>query len=728
MRNTQEQNLADLRAQALGSLALFMALIGYFWFLFVVWPITGKTSPPAAWLGWSVLVVAAALAFVLRTRHLELASLLLIAGTSVAVAAALLSWHTGEACYLFILPIVLSGLLLGQRAVVALAALAAAFSAAAAVAILGLPPYAVSAWLPVLVILLAATGALISAHSLYTALEWAWGGYERAHANESLARRQQAELRRALKALDEATYRLERANYMLTIARDQAEAARRLKQRFAQNISHELRTPLNLIVGFTELMAQSPDYYGAQLSPAFVRDLGIVHRNACHLQNLVNDVLDLARIEAARMALVPQEVDPGTLVQEAVNTARSLVEARGLGLRVNVEAGLPRLRIDPTRIRQVLFNLLSNAERFTEQGSITIGVRRAEDEVVFSVADTGVGIAPQDIPRLFEEFQQLDATTRRRYPGAGLGLTISRRFVELHGGRIWVESHLGVGSTFSFALPIARQDGIDGRGPQSVEAAPYSPALSPDDHVLLAVTPSPSAAALLRRYVQSCRTIVVQDLAQAQSAAEQILPQAVVIDTTFEALDPSALHHLGQAWALPRVPLIACPLPGEEPIRRRLQADGYLVKPITRQDLWDVLRRFGEDIDRVLVIDDDVDFTRLVARMADSPLRRYEVLSAYTAQEGLEIMRHQLPDLVLLDLMLPDIDGLQVIDRIRSEPAWSRVPIVVVSAQEDIDTLESLNGAMIIAKSSGLNVAEVVQWIQQVVNTSTQAGVAASGV
>jgi CheY-like chemotaxis protein/nitrogen-specific signal transduction histidine kinase len=521
-----------------------------------------------------------------------------------------------------------------------------------------------------------------------------------------------------LKALDEATHRLERANYMLTLARDQAVEARLLKQQFTQTISHELRTPLGLIVGFTELMAHSPEYYGTRLPPAYLRDLSIVHRNACHLQTLVNDVLDLARIEAAQMSLVPEESNPAILALEAVRTVRSLVESRGLALLTQIGPDLPNLWVDPTRIRQVLLNLLNNAARFTERGCVTVSVRHQGEEVVFAVADTGAGIAPEDIPDIFEEFRQVDRSTQRPQEGAGLGLAISQRFVELHGGRIWVESQVGQGSTFYFALPVPRRDLTEtsAYSAELVETRPMS-AKGSQAPVLLAVTRSPSAAALLKRHVDGCRTVVVPDLEQARATAQQLIPHAVVIDQMCETPDPSELDALGSAWGLPQLPIVLCPLPGEEPVRQRLAVDGYLIKPLSPQSLWDVLRRFGEDVHKVLVVDDDQDFVLLLSRILEnSPVRRYQVISAGSGREGLAMMRHYQPDLILLDLVMPDIDGFEFVERARSNPEWQHVPIVIVSAQDGIGNLEPLTGPISIAKAAGFVPGEVVKWVQCVMS------------
>ena len=521
-----------------------------------------------------------------------------------------------------------------------------------------------------------------------------------------------------LTALDEATYRIERSNLMLKLTSEQAEEARRLKEQFAQTISHELRTPLNLIVSFTELMVESPEYYGSRLSSTYLRDLTIVHRNARHLQTLVNDVLDLARIEAAQLIIVPQEVDSDALVHDAANTIRSLVETHNLTLHTTIQPNLPPLQIDPIRIRQVLFNLLNNATRFTEQGDITINVFRQDNEVIFSVADTGVGIPPEKLSLIFEEFQQVDGSTRRRHGGSGLGLAISRKFVELHGGRIWVESEVNKGSTFYFSLPISHTP-VDSVGKLQQSPQQNTPNA---ELILLAATSSPSAAALLSRYLNGCRTVIVQNLEQARLAAQKLMPQVVVLDTAGTELTPATLENLIQDWGLPRTFFMACPLPGEELLRRQLAVNGYLLKPVSRQSLWDILRQFEDNADKVLLIDDDRDFVRLMSRMLDNPLRRYQVISAYSGQEGLALFRHHQPDLILLDLDLPDLNGIEVLQQIRAMPTGQHVPIIVVSAQDGIDTLKALTGPVFVAKADGLMPGEVIQWIQKTLDLAAHPG------
>ena len=711
------QNWADLRADSLRMTALSVAIPAYVWWAFLLEPtVVGRYHPPAAWLGCTVLTLAAGLAYFLRRQHFTLALAVLLGGMSTGLVCAMLGYRALDFAYLYTLPVIFASLLLGQVAVFVLAGMAMALILLANYAVSGGLSLSSELVLPLATITLVTPASWLSVRNLYNALVWAWQGYDDAHHNEQLAQQHRGELTRALKALDEATHRLERTGYMLTLARDQADEARRMKQQFAQNISHELRTPLNLIVGFTELMTESPEYYGTPLPTAYQRDLNIVHRNACHLQDLVNDVLDLARVGVAQVGLLPEETDIGRLVAEAVETGRPMVEAHGLALRTALDPGLPVLPVDPTRVRQVIFNLLNNATRFTERGSVTVSAHLADHEVVVGVADTGIGIPADQRDRIFDEFHQVDGGLRRRHEGAGLGLAISRRFVALHGGRIWVESELGQGSTFYFTLPYERPPVDDGQGMAQSDASPL-PAQGDTEPVLLAVTRSPSGAALLACSMRDYRTAVAGDLEQAGAMAGQLMPQAVVIDQTCVRSGPERLAATALSWGLNHTPIVSCPLPGEDWLRRRLSVDGYLIKPVSRDSAWDVLRQFGEEVDRVLVIDDDRDFGLLMSRiLEDNPVRPYHVSTAYSGGEGLALVKHQPPDLIMLDLELPDMDGSEVIRQLDSGSPGKHIPIVVVSGQDEAEAADVWPGYIAVTRGEGLMPGDTMQWLQRILS------------
>ena len=718
-RNIQDY-LTDLQERSLAAITLFVGLTGAIWLVADIWSLevtrTILSPPAASWLGAGICIGTAVLSHRLAKRRSHTTSSILVWGSLAAVSCAALTiplQAAGTACF-FIVPILFASVLFSESLFRLTAFLVYVAAVATNLARSRAPADGSDVILTLVILVLVTIAAWFSIGQLQMALEWAWRGYRHASHNERLAEERQAELARALKAMDESSYRLERANYMLAVATKQAEEARRLKQQFAQTISHELRTPLNLIVGFTELMIESSEYYGGQLSPLHLRDLGIVHRSARHLQSLVNDVLDLARIDAAQMGLAREEVDPVALVQEVANTARSLVESQGLALHTELASNLPRLWLDPTRIRQVLLNLLNNAAHFTEAGSVTISVWQQGDDLVFAVKDTGVGIAPDDVARIFEEFEQVDSSVRRRHEGTGLGLAISKRFVTLHGGRIWAHSQPGKGSTFYFSLPLHPLE-----AGALAEKAPFTAQnLSPiaERPTLLVITPSLTAAALLTRYVHGCHTVTVPDLPQGRQMAREIMPQVVVIDSNCGTLDSTRLDALSQSWELPGASFVACPLPCEGTLHEKLAVDAFLVKPISREDLWNVLRGFGEEIVKVLIIDDNIEFVQLMSRMLDDAVRRYTVISAYNGREGLAMLGVHRPDLVLLDIKLPDIPGTEIIKQIRSTPEWHTLPIVVVSAQDELDISENLSGAVTVAKPDGFSSAEVVRWVQRLLD------------
>ncbi len=288
------------------------------------------------------------------------------------------------------------------------------------------------------------------------ALDWALHSFQEAQQRTAEARARQGELARLTKSLGEYAYRLEQLNLDLAHARRTANEALQHKEQFAAAVSHELRTPLNLILGFLEMMVLSPDTaYGERLPAAYRADLEAMYRNALHISSLVDDILDLSQIDAGRMAIHREWTAPRCIAEEAVATVETLFTNRHLTLRNLVRDDLPELYVDRTRIRQILINLLSNAARFLVTGGATVSAEVADDLLTLAVHDTGPGIPPDDLPHVFEDFRQSIAATSG-HRGSGLGLAVSRRFAEMHGGSMRVESTVGAGTTFFLDLPTGR--------------------------------------------------------------------------------------------------------------------------------------------------------------------------------------------------------------------------------------------------------------------------------
>jgi signal transduction histidine kinase/CheY-like chemotaxis protein len=713
-KSVMQENLVELRMGSFKTIVFLTAVVGWVWFTWSAWPQDGYTLfRSSTWAVSGVLLVVALLSYVLATRNLLLASDLFISGLMVVITGTVMIFKSADMGYLYVIPIAFSGVLLSQSGLVFITGLVGALSLSVGVVEPNLRP--ADFLIPLMVIGLATVAIIISTNNLHKALAWALTSYQEAHKNELIARENKVNLERVLKSLDTTMAKLQRTNVTLTQTRNQAEEARRLKQQFAQTISHELRTPLNLIVGFTETMIKSPEYYGDPLSPAYMRDLSVVYRNACHLQNLVNDVLDLARLEAAYLSLELEEIDLIEVIEDAVQTIRGLVEGRGLTLQTELVADLPHVWGDAVRLKQVLLNLLNNAARFTKQGSVTVRAFARDQEVIIAVSDTGMGIPAENATEIFEAFRQLENPMQRRTDGAGLGLAICKQLIDLHGGNIWVESEVGVGSTFFFSLPVGRIEtiSIESKALETGTAAlPAAAMPSSPQRVAMLVTRSPSAAALVSRSLTSYRTVVVSELQQAWLAAQQLMPQAILVDTEAEEFDQARLRHFVETLNLPRALVVTCPLPGEEPLRKRLAVDSYLIKPVSREGLWDVLRQFSENLNRVLVVDHDQDFVRLISRMLASPVRQYQVTHAYSGQEALEMARRSRPEIMLLDLNLPDTNGIRVIQAIRADPALKRMRIVVVTAYEEVDSSNLLAGLICVAKTPGLTAVEVMNWIQ----------------
>jgi signal transduction histidine kinase/CheY-like chemotaxis protein len=702
--------MSDLRERSLRSISLLFGVVGWLLLAWSLWPLANDSLLRVSARPFIVIVLLVSGITYYWQDNISLRALLLTVGLTAFACGIPITLRSTNATILFVIPIALANLLFGQRPFIVLTALLTGFCLVVLPSLLNVSLYEVL--MPTSLMLVVVSIIAVLMNNLYTALAWTVNSFEMALRNQSIARDRQAELAQALKSLDTATQNLHRTNHALKIAQKHAEEARQLKQHFAQTISHELRTPLNLIIGFTESMVKSPEYYGAPLPPRYMRDLTIVFRNANHLQDLVNDVLDMARIEASQMPLQLEMVDLRSFIVELEELAASIVEAHKLTFVSQIAPDLPAaIWMDSIRVKQVIFNLLSNAVRFTPQGEITLQVRPCGEFFEFAVVDTGIGIAPEDVTRIFEPFQQLENPMRRRVGGVGLGLPISRQLVALHGGRLSVESESGKGSRFSFTLPIGAPYE---RGHYSYENASFPD--ERDENVVLLVTGSPAAASLISRHLGGYRTLVVSSLEQAREAAAQVIPQAIILDRSEKALEELDLTEFADSCGLSAVTLIGCSLPGEAHLRQQIHADSYLIKPVSSASVRDTIRLFGDDVDHILIVDDDHDFVQLVRRMLDNALKRYRVTCAYNGQEAIAMLEHVQPDLMLLDLEMPTMNGFQVLEWVRSQPRWKDMPVIVVTAEEELEFYQASDSMLEVAKVPQLSQNDLVKWLAAILS------------
>ncbi len=453
----------------------------------------------------------------------------------------------------------------------------------------------------------------------------------------------------------------------------------RLKTQFLANMSHELRTPLNSIIGFSRVILRGIDGPLTELQQA---DLTAIHNSGQHLLGLINDILDLSKIEAGKMELALEDIDLPDTIKGVMSTAIALVKDKPVELRQNVPADLPPIKADPRRIRQVILNLVSNASKFTERGSITVSVvvHPSRRELFVSVSDTGIGVPADKLEHIFEEFTQIDASTTRKVGGTGLGLAISRRFVEMHNGRIWVESQLGVGSIFTFALPLAVP-----AEPDAERAAP-GPEVAPGKKVILCVDDDPGVITLYRRYLdkQGYQVVGLNDASRAVEEARRLQPFAITLDVLMPNRDGWAvLAELKTTPEVSRIPILVCSIVEDESKGFSLGASDYLVKPIVESELLRALDRVGtgKPAQTVLIVDDEPEAIRLVRRILDGR-SGFRVLEAQGGAQGIASVQAHRPDLVLLDLMMPDLDGFAVLDTIRGNRLTHSTPVIIVTAKD----------------------------------------------
>jgi signal transduction histidine kinase/CheY-like chemotaxis protein len=673
-----------------------LAALALGWFVGFV-----ERTAPLTWVAPLSLLAIVGIAYTQLVVSYRRAALVALLGTCAALTWAIKVNGNTQAIFAFG-PLVTAGIaVLGAR-------WGWAFVGGSALLIITLPAAAVpdGALLSALTIL--GFGAWISwvtYRPLHTLMSWAWQYLMQVESHVEDLRASRAELTRTLASLDHAYYRLKQANYDLERARKAAEEARRFKAEFAANVSHELRTPLNLILGFSEVMVLSPQSYEQPLPAEYRGDIEAIYRSARYLSSLVDDVLDLSGIEASRMALQLETVDLRQICAQAQATVSALFTDRGLWLRTDLPSDLPPVNGDPTRLRQVLINLLNNATRFTERGGVIIGAQFDEHSVTLAVQDTGIGIPADKLDLVFNEFEQLGAHTHRQYGGSGLGLAISKQFVELHGGRIWATSEVGTGTTFFVTIPREPQARmmLPLRASTTSWASPVAQDMG-QEPMLLVVDDDTWTARMLQRYLDGYRVY-----SGSLAALPDLSPQAVLVNT-HGAL--GSWPELAQVCALfPQVPVFVCALPTRRDRQRMLGVDEYVLKPVTAEQLLAAIDRLARPVHSVLVVDDDAEFVQLMARMLSAPPRSYRVLRAQNGRDGLAQLRAQRPDLVILDLLMPEMDGYAMLEQLREDEALGATPVIVVSARGY--EREVVRASMLgVLRADGLSVGDLVAWLR----------------
>jgi signal transduction histidine kinase/DNA-binding response OmpR family regulator len=448
--------------------------------------------------------------------------------------------------------------------------------------------------------------------------------------------RQAVELEARHARLSAAQAEIERQNREL-------RSASQLKSEFLANMSHELRTPLTIILGFTSTVLRGAQ---GELNPQQQESLRRVHDNGRQLLYLINDILDLSKIEAGQMELDPAEADPRALVSSVVDNFQAFAQGKGLGLRAEVEPGVPqRLVTDETRLRQVLVNLVSNAVKFTDRGEVVVSARRLRaDSWELEVRDTGPGIAEEDVPKIFEQFRQLDGRTTRRAGGTGLGLSIVKRLVDLLGGTLDVRSRLGSGTTFLVRLPLEPCTSLAIVGPEVDGHAAAPP--EGQGPLVLSIDDDEDFLALLRESLRGTpfRFEIATDGRQGLALAERLRPEVITLDVMMPELDGwSVLSALKANPATAEIPVVLVTVLQRRGLGMMLGATDYLTKPLDRDRLLRVLAKIRRHHrgGPVLVIDDDPDIRRLLANELSA--EGFEVREAADGVEGLRLAHSEHP-------------------------------------------------------------------------------------
>ncbi|MGI4954461.1 MAG: response regulator, partial [Janthinobacterium lividum] len=484
----------------------------------------------------------------------------------------------------------------------------------------------------------------------------------------------------------QAEQELVTAKELAETAKEAAEEANLAKSMFIANMSHELRTPLSAIIGYSEMLREElADGAGPEELEA---DIGKVESNARHLLGLINDVLDLSKIESGKMEVFVESFDVDTMVQDVAATVDSLIRKKGNTLVLAVEPGLGSMRSDLTKVRQTLLNFLSNAAKFTENGTITLAVATDQAHpgtLLFSVSDDGIGMTEEQQAKLFQRFTQADASTTRKFGGTGLGLSITKAFMTMLGGSIVVESAPGHGSTFAVRLPVEFSEATRDDLGDAARSDLVQNGETPEDgrEIVLVIDDDPAQVELMARFLgrEGFTARAAFDGASGLAMAKVLRPKVILLDVAMPGLDGwSVLRALKSDPDLAETPVIMVTFISDNGLAGTLGAADFVTKPVKWERFRQVMDRFRDREGDVLVVDDDPD-TRARLRSA---LERdgWTVSEAQHGQEALEQVGRSLPRVILLDLEMPVMDGFAFLHRFREQPGCQEIPVIVITARD----------------------------------------------
>jgi len=509
------------------------------------------------------------------------------------------------------------------------------------------------------------------------------------------------------------TEELETANKELQKANIKIMEADRLKSEFLANMSHELRTPMNAIIGFSRLVRRK----AADVLPERQLDnLEKVEISATQLLALINDILDLSKIEAGKMSLNVMSFDFAPLVDSCFSTVEPMVKKETVRLIQDIPEDLAEMQSDPDKLKQIIINLLSNALKFTDKGEVKLTARLETDSLNITISDTGVGIPDDALEYIFDEFRQVDGSSTRRHGGTGLGLSITKKLTNMLGGTIEASSVEGQGSTFTIRLPFKVKGGE--LPPQGIAEEDEEITLNNTGgkKILLAIDDDPNALILLKQNLEDENYYVIGALSADEGIqkAREINPYAITLDILMPNKDGwEVLNCLKADPATQDIPIIVISNIDNKGLGISLGAFDYIVKPLEKEAILSALNRIPlVDGKNVLVVDDEAPAVDLLTQILQE--EGYHVKGVYSGKEALHVLETKPPDIILLDLLMPEMDGFEVIQKIKAKNEWCNIPIIVVTAKDLTDEEWNILNTSVdsIIQKSGLSEDHLMDEIQ----------------